>query len=139
MDGFSKLCLSCHDGTVAIGSVISKEDQIETTPDFITEGDAGYLGTDLSGGHPVSIVYDLALVNERNRETDLLHLNWPIRRGRDQSSGTDPDVRLYPTQGDFGVQCTSCHDPHGGKGNPDAPPFWRKTTYDEVCLVCHMP
>ena len=60
--------------------------------------------------------------------TELLQLNWPI---------TDKDVKLYPTQGGKGIQCTSCHDPHGGKGDSEAPPFWQKKTYDEVCLVCH--
>jgi predicted CXXCH cytochrome family protein len=128
IDGFSKLCLSCHDGTVAIGSVSSREKPIETTTDFIDVGLPGYLGTDLSGGHPISIVFDIALVNLRNEDSSLMHLNWPIN---------DPDIKLYPTQGQYGIQCTSCHDPHGGKGGPGAPPFWKKNTYDDVCLVCH--
>jgi predicted CXXCH cytochrome family protein len=128
IDGFSKLCLSCHDGTVALGALISHGDTVETVPDVLTFGMEGYLGTDLSGGHPISIVFDQALVTKRNSEPDLLQLNWPI---------TDKDVKLYPTQGSRGVQCTSCHDPHGGKGDAGAPPFWRKKTYDDVCLVCH--
>lgn len=128
IDGFSKLCLSCHDGTIALGSVLKRE--IETVPDQITFGMEGYLGTDLSGGHPISIVYDSELADLRNADPNLVHLRWPIN---------DPEgyVRLYPTQGDFGVQCTSCHDPHGGRGAPDEPPFWQKTTHDDVCLVCH--
>lgn len=128
IDGFSRLCLSCHDGTVALGATVGSADLIKTTPSHLTLGMEGYLGTDLSGGHPISIVYDQALVTKRNSEADLLHLNWPI---------TDKDVKLYPTQDGQGVQCTSCHDPHGGKGGPGAPPFWRKETYDEVCVVCH--
>jgi predicted CXXCH cytochrome family protein len=128
IDGFSRLCLSCHDGTVALGSLINHGDTVETVPDYLTYGMEGYIGTDLSGGHPISIIFDESLVAARNADPDLLQLNWPI---------TDKDVKLYPTQGGRGVQCTSCHDPHGGKGDPDAPPFWRKKTYDEVCLVCH--
>ena len=128
IDGFSKLCLSCHDGTVALGALTSHSETVETVPDALTFGMEGYLGTDLSGGHPISIVFDQALVTKRNSEPDLLHLNWPI---------TDKDVKLYSTQGGRGVQCTSCHDPHGGKGDTGAPPFWRKKTYDDVCLVCH--
>ena len=128
IDGFSKLCLSCHDGTVALGALINRNENLETVPDYITFGMEGYIGTDLSGGHPISIIFDEALVTVRNADTGLLLLNWPI---------TDKDVKLYPTQGGKGIQCTSCHDPHGGKGDSEAPPFWQKKTYDEVCLVCH--
>jgi hypothetical protein len=139
IDGFSKLCLGCHDGTVALGAIISSEEEIETVPDFLTEGMLGYLGTDLSGGHPISIIYDESLVMQRNSQTDLFHLQWPIRKLGERAPIGDPDVKIYPTQGGYGVQCTSCHDPHGGKGGAGAPPFWRKTIYDEVCLVCHIP
>jgi predicted CXXCH cytochrome family protein len=128
IDGFSKLCLSCHDGTVALGALINRGETVETVPDFLTFGMSGYIGTDLSGGHPISIIFDQALANARNADPELLQLNWPI---------TDKDVKLYATQGGKGVQCTSCHDPHGGKGESGAPPFWHKKTYDEVCLVCH--
>jgi predicted CXXCH cytochrome family protein len=91
-------------------------------------GMEGYIGTDLSGGHPISIIFDQALALRRNEEEDILELNWPL---------TDKEVKLYPTQGGYGVQCTSCHDPHGGKGDPGEPPFWRKKTYNDVCLACH--
>jgi predicted CXXCH cytochrome family protein len=129
VDGISKLCLGCHDGTIALGALVNKGETVQTVPEYLTFGMEGYLGTDLSGGHPISIIYDQALVYARNSEPDIIHLNpLPI---------TDKDVKLYPTQGGLGVQCTSCHDPHGGKGNPGEPPFWQKRTYDEVCLVCH--
>jgi predicted CXXCH cytochrome family protein len=128
VDGFSRLCLSCHDGTVALGATLGSADLIKTSPTHMQYGMEGYLGTDLSGGMPISIIFDQALATKRNSEPGVIHLNWPI---------TDKDVKLYPTQGGYGVQCTTCHDPHGGKGDPGAPPFWRKKTFDEVCLVCH--
>ncbi len=129
IDGFSRLCLSCHDGTVALGAVVrNRGGEIEMSERYLLPTADGYLGTDLSGGHPVSIVFDEALQMLRNSTPGLLQLNWPV---------VDTDVRLYPTQNGRGVQCTSCHDPHGGKGIPGAPPFWRKQTYDDVCLVCH--
>jgi len=128
IDGFSRLCLSCHDGTVALGALLNQDEPIETVPDIMSFGMEGYLGTDLSGGHPISIIFDQELAIKRNTATELLPLNWPI---------SDKDVKLYPTQGGQGVQCTSCHDPHGGRGDITAPPFWQKQTYDEVCLVCH--
>jgi predicted CXXCH cytochrome family protein len=136
IDGFSKLCLSCHDGTIALGAIIGSARgniQMLSVPGIVEGGRLGseadgYLGTDLSGGHPISFVFDANLASIRNAEPDIMHLNWPV---------VDPDVKLYPTQEGYGVQCTSCHDPHGGKGGPDAPPFWLKPTYDDVCLVCH--
>jgi predicted CXXCH cytochrome family protein len=135
IDGYSKLCLSCHDGSIAIGAVRSRQEDIEmvTIANIIESGRLmpgaqGYLGTDLSGGHPISFIFDEALVTKRNSQPGLSRLKWPI---------TDRDVRLYPTQGGYGVQCSSCHDPHGTKGGPNEPPLWRKATFDEVCLVCH--
>lgn len=135
IDGFSKLCLGCHDGTVALGAVISRQENIQmvTIPGVVDSagrllpGAAGYTGTDLSGDHPVSIIYDASLVARRNSDPDLMPLKWPV---------TDTDVKLYPTQGGRGVQCSSCHEPHGAKGN-GWPPLWRKTTFMEVCLACH--
>jgi len=129
IDGISRLCLSCHDGTIAVGALTYTT--IETTKEYIMPEDA-FLGTDLSGGHPISIVYDESLVNRRNTMGSLtLKLNSPA------DVLMDRDVKLYPTQGGMGVQCSSCHDPHGGQS--DFPPFWRKTTTDAVCLVCHNP
>lgn len=132
IDGVSRLCLSCHDGTIAVGALTSTI--VETTKEYIMPEDIGFLGTDLSGGHPISIVYDESLVNRRNNMGSLtLKLNSPSEVLMDR------DVNLYPTHGGMGVQCSSCHDPHGGKGGSEAPPFWRKTTTDAVCLVCHNP
>jgi hypothetical protein len=143
VDGFSKLCLGCHDGTVALGAVQNRDNDIETVPDIMSLGMTGYLGTDLSGMHPVSIVFDIALKGKRdNAQKDypikFMPLKSPPRKFGDRTSTGDRDVLIYPTQGDqFGVQCSSCHDPHGGVGEKGAPAFWRKPTHDEVCGVCH--
>jgi hypothetical protein len=140
IDGISKLCLSCHDGTVGVGSVSSRSDEIllELSPCIDASGKlieaidcTGYIGTDLSGGHPVSIVFDEALKIKREQATELCPLNWPI---------IDSDVKLYPTNGPGlrGVQCSSCHDPHTNKATSGWPPFWQKAEHDMVCEVCHI-
>jgi hypothetical protein len=146
IDGVSKLCLSCHDGTIAVGAVKSSFDDIAMeisqcidASGKLTNGPGctGYIGTDLSGGHPISIVFDSMLVARRNGNTELCQLNPPPTRQ------TEPYVRLYPTRGGYGVQCTSCHDPHTNrsmqldKSGNKWPPFWQKESYDAVCLVCH--
>jgi predicted CXXCH cytochrome family protein len=129
IDGISRLCLSCHDGTIALGAVTAGHQQILMTSKFIPFDAPGYLGTDLSGGHPISIVYDETLVSRRaSLYPNLMQLKWPI---------SDRNVKLYPTQDGYGIQCSSCHDPHGGRGSSDAPPFWQKAEYEDVCLVCH--
>lgn len=145
IDGFSRLCLSCHDGTVGVASIegdVREDIRMVTIPGVIESGKlksgaAGYLGTDLSGGHPISILYDEALVTRRNASPTLMHLNGNIKKFGEKSGG-DPDVMIYPTQGGYGVQCPSCHDPHGSKGGSGAPPLWRKSTYEDVCAVCHI-
>src|SRR4029079_19336304 len=60
--GSSKLCLSCHDGTVALGMVNSRSTPIQMQNNITTIpiGPAN-LGTDLSDDHPVSFTYDNAL------------------------------------------------------------------------------
>jgi len=148
IDGVSKLCLSCHDGTIAVGAVKSRFDDIAmeiseciNASGKLTRGTGctGYIGTDLSGGHPISIVFDSILVGRRNSSTTLCPLKPPPTRQ------TEPYVRLYPTRGGYGVQCTSCHDPHTNRsmeidevtGNK-WPPFWQKGSHDAVCLVCHV-
>jgi hypothetical protein len=149
IDGFSKLCLSCHDGTVALGALLNRAENIDMViiPGVIDAsgkllpGAEGYLGTDLSGGHPLSIIFDEDLKNRRNADTEFCQLNSPtgLRKfGVRPWTGGDADVMLFPTQGGYGIQCTSCHDPHGGKGETGAPPMWRKATHDEVCNVCHV-
>ena len=51
----SKLCLSCHDGTVALENFGATA----TGTNFITG--SALLGTDLSDDHPISFTYDAAL------------------------------------------------------------------------------
>ena len=130
INGVSKMCLSCHDGTIAIGAVRSRPQGIAVTSSsqglLSAEGRLtsvpGLIGTDLSGSHPISFVFDqrLAALNPS--------LIVP----------SDRDVRL-DRNGE--MQCTSCHDPHddskaNDQNNPDLH-FWQKATFDEVCLACH--
>jgi predicted CXXCH cytochrome family protein len=94
--GASKLCLSCHDGTIALGALISEPVEIpfEGGIRFIPEGPTK-LGTDLSDDHPVSFVYDNTLAVEDGELADPAGLSGPVR-----------------LEGGGELQCTSCHDPH---------------------------
>jgi predicted CXXCH cytochrome family protein len=94
--GASKLCLSCHDGTIALGAIVSAPEEIRFQGGirFIPDGPSR-LGTDLSDDHPVSFVYDGNLAQARTGLVDPALL--------------PPAVKLDNTGQ---MQCTACHDPH---------------------------
>jgi predicted CXXCH cytochrome family protein len=118
--GSSKLCLSCHDGTVALGMVHSRPVPIEMR-NAVTTMPAGpaNLGTDLSDDHPISFVYDSALATAHGQLRDPATLN--------------NKVRLDHTGQ---MQCTSCHDPHDNQYGK----FLVQDNYaSALCLQCHNP
>ncbi len=90
--GASLLCLSCHDGTIALGKISSRSTNITMAggkTNFVT-GDLGYLGTDLSDDHPISFLYSSVLSNSELRAPTA-----PVKL---DASGQ--------------LQCTACHSPH---------------------------
>lgn len=128
-DGSSRLCLSCHDGTIALGDVAGEQAPIPMSGGmYLTTGRRGFLGTDLSGSHPVSFeVVEAELPVDDESDMELRPL---------EAIGADRDVKL-----DAGgkMQCTTCHDPHSDRYyvEGDVPRFWVKQSVDEVCLTCH--
>ncbi len=128
-DGSSKLCLSCHDGTIALGSVRSRRKQIAVSGGpRLRPGHRGYLGTDLSGSHPISFVYNDALAARNNAAGDM-----PLRM---PSSLTDRDVKLDAKRK---IQCTTCHNPHDDSNfvPGEVPHFYVKPSWSAVCVTCH--
>jgi len=128
-DGSSRLCFSCHDGTVALGDLGGRGATIPMTGfQRLSPGRPGYLGTDLSGSHPISfIVPNGEPANSSDRDMGLRPL---------AAIHSDPDVEL-DDQGK--MQCTTCHDPHADRFYQpgEVPRFWVKPTVAEVCLTCH--
>jgi len=123
-NGATKLCLSCHDGTIAVGALHGAAAPVamENVGDRgqIPEHRKSNIGTDLSGTHPVSVKF------EQSAALSVDHLRWPP---------VDPENRVGVDANGF-VQCTSCHDPHDNSRS-DRYPFWNKRTFSEVCEVCH--
>lgn len=127
-DGASRMCLSCHDGTVALGDVGGEKSPIPMVgAQFLTRDRPSFIGTDLSGSHPVSFVVPDHLIEDSGRDMGLRSLT---------AIEADPDVNL-DAQGK--MQCTSCHDPHSDINfRPgEVPHFWVKSSVEEVCLTCH--
>jgi len=117
-NGSSRLCLSCHDGTVAIGLVHSQSEPLPLRDNVTTlpVGPAN-LGTDLEGHHPFSFVYDAVLAAGQGQLKNPSSLDSKVR--------LDEDQRL---------QCTSCHDPH----HDDYGKFLVMDNQSgALCLSCH--
>jgi predicted CXXCH cytochrome family protein len=119
--GDSKLCLSCHDGTIAVGSVLSRSQPIEMSGGITTLPQGhGNLGTDLSDDHPISFRYDEALVTRNTK------LKAPAAF-RDKTSAIKIDANSE-------LQCTSCHDPHDDSKGAF---LVMDNTHSQLCTSCH--
>jgi predicted CXXCH cytochrome family protein len=115
--GASKLCLSCHDGTIALGSVLSRMDQIRMAGgDFLPAGLTN-LGTDLSDDHPVSFEYTSGLANQKGQ------LAAP--------SALLPEIKLDASGQ---LQCTACHDAHN---NVHGDFLVMDNEFGALCTACH--
>jgi hypothetical protein len=97
--GVSKLCLSCHDGTVAEDSFGG---QVGTT---FMSGSA-LVGTDLSNDHPISFTYDDTLAGN---DGGL----YPPSTTNSGLGGTIAADMLFGGS----MECGSCHDVHNADGN----------------------
>ncbi len=126
----SLLCLSCHDGALAVnslnnlpgpegsgtygtpgGSALDGSGKVSTTSDT-------YVGTDLSDDHPVGITYDAS------QDPDGFH-------SKTGSPSSYPDKLL--SEGTY-VECSSCHNPHDNT--------WSNFLVEDnstsgLCVRCH--
>lgn len=117
-DGTSKLCLSCHDGNIAIGHVLNRNKDFtmsNTEGGKLTRGNLRNLGKDISDDHPVSFDPSRAVASS----PELIH---PLPE----------DKVIYDKAGK--VQCTTCHNPHDDTFSG----FLRKDGINgALCKSCH--
>ncbi|MDD4891306.1 MAG: cytochrome c3 family protein, partial [Phycisphaerae bacterium] len=114
--GSSRLCLSCHDGTIALGQTYNPRNQTGGSL-ALSPSAAGYLGTDLRDDHPISFVYDSALALKNGQLNDPSSLPAALHRDRENR-----------------VQCTTCHDPHD---NSHGYFLTMDNTQSQMCKSCH--
>ena len=119
-DGTSKLCLSCHDGTVALSNFRT----YSTGTTYMTG--TSNLGTDLSNDHPISFTYDAALATADGKLFD------PTSHVSGLAGGGTIDHDMLENHK---VQCKSCHDPHNGGGAAHL--LIKSNTGSALCLTCH--
>jgi predicted CXXCH cytochrome family protein len=115
--GTSKICLGCHDGTIARASVPDPSGSGGRRIGPFELSQRANLTSDLSDDHPISFIYDSALALEDRELVDPAVL---------------PREILLDANGE--MQCTSCHDPHVS----DYPNFLAMdNAYSELCIACH--
>lgn len=118
----SSLCLSCHDGTVAVGqsAVYGK---IPTTG---TMNNMDVLGTNMTSSHPFSMVKPLK--DSADMAASLVA----------QGVTADPTGKVKLIAGN--VECISCHNPHVQGTDQIAQKFLvRDSSNGQMCLACHDP
>jgi cytochrome c553 len=138
----SNLCLSCHDGTVAIGSFYEGGFGLPANGSYWNNGHGNsltmYTGMqidNLAKSHPVNFVYNANLAAAGQ-------LTVPASLNSVDANGAVP---LYGNAGL--MECTTCHDPHNGTtiAHGTAVPFARlalqnaeNTKTGGYCTYCHL-
>ncbi len=116
--GVSKLCLSCHDGTVAVDNFGGTTNGT----DVISGG--ALVGTDLSNDHPISLTYDATLATTDGG------LHNPTTTNSGLGSTISADL-LFSNS----LECGSCHDVHDKDGNNKL--LRVNNTGSALCATCH--
>ena len=115
--GPSKLCLSCHDGTVALGQTVA----LGLVPTSGSMSSGAITGVDFGRHHPVGI-----------RPVD----DGQLYAGLSQTPATtaDASVRLRSNL----IECVTCHDPHSENIDVTRGRFLvRSNQASAICLACH--
>jgi predicted CXXCH cytochrome family protein len=115
--GASKICLSCHDGTIALGQTVASGTLTlqNAGPGGAMPPGPSNIGTDLRSSHPVS--FSPAASSQL----------------RTPPSG---DAVQYDSAGR--LQCTSCHDPHRDDLEAVQGKFLVKANRaSAICQTCH--
>ncbi len=119
--GPSRLCLSCHDGVVAVDSYGGK-----TGTETI--GGLGLIGTNLSDDHPISLVWRHQPIEDTNQCITFHNAHGGV--------GYNNELPFFPGPGavDYYMECATCHDVHSS----GLPSLLRMTmTGSQMCFFCH--
>jgi hypothetical protein len=153
--GTSKNCLSCHDGSLAIGDILWFNKQANQNllnekhdNDDYTVG----LGGNMTGNHPVAHPFPyngaVSTYNKVTSGAQVLASGWQndpstfgIRLFNDDGAG---NVSAGAVAGKTGIECASCHDPHNGPTVKDSYFLRGKLTGtgpasadSYICIKCH--
>ena len=114
----SKMCLSCHDGSIALGLTLDRPltDPIPMTHSYMPSGPSN-LTNDLSDDHPIGLRYDRMLSNRDPQLRPVELVDHRIALGERNE-----------------LECVACHDPH----NNELGDFLRIPQLEgALCTTCH--
>ena len=130
--GVSRLCLSCHDGSVAVNEY-GRDPQRE----YSQSGNGAKINAQwMIGGnpygllnhHPIGFSYvDVAAVDDEIKDPDT------VIAGSGSTSVTTIRSLLY--KGDQ-MECVTCHDVHNSKNSGETF-LWVSDRQSKFCLSCH--
>ena len=153
MEGPSKLCMSCHDGAIAVDTHYSTTGTKQLDSDEYGGAAIAKTGS-LSNDHPIGFIFDQAdggiangpITGDPTTTAPSLagQDNWIRQKDATYIGNTQLKIkdRLYAgTQGPI-MTCATCHDVHNKKNVDDA----SKTNYlllspntnSNLCLTCHI-
>lgn len=129
LDKYSRMCLSCHDGTIALNDFHNGGG-----PNiFIDDGAKVGADGDLSDDHPIgnTAEYDVAGAPGRFNPAVLSGAGvWGF------GPGYFPEVPLFHLDGEEVVSCSTCHNPHGKTGVDHL--LRKDNAGSALCLTCHI-
>ncbi len=155
--GSSRLCLSCHDGILALGELRVRDNGVRFATLGQLTGRTSF-GVNLSNDHPVSFLYNSALALKTGDLVDPFALpsTAPLEDGRMQCATChdpheDRRANFLRMNSEFGKSCTVCHRQHYWRDSSHAtsPATWHgggqrpwptdgfKTVAENACLSCH--
>lgn len=118
----SNQCLSCHDGTVAVGATVAYG-QVNTRGSMYN---ADVFGSNMQSSHPFSMALPLK---------DNVHLVASLAANGQTADATHA-VQLI----NGNIECTSCHNPHVQAKDLISQNFLVKdSSSGQLCLACHDP
>ncbi|WP_136516093.1 cytochrome C [Geomonas edaphica] len=152
MEGPSKLCMSCHDGAIAVDTHYSTTDNGSKHLSGDSFGNAALAeNASLSNDHPIGFVFDAVAAGNPDTgapgtSTEKGKDNYIKTSGAKYDGNLDTTMtvasRLYNGSQGAIMTCATCHDVHNKK-NADDP---TKTNYlllapntdSKLCLSCHI-
>ena len=119
--GPSRVCMTCHDGTIAMNSAVVGYSAVTMENAF--SGSSAILGTDLSNDHPIGFDYTVSAAND----LEIRAVGSPLG-----ATGSTIEDALFQ---DTTMTCASCHEVH----EPGSSGYFllQENTTSELCLACH--
>ncbi|MCX7793703.1 MAG: cytochrome c3 family protein [Thermodesulfovibrionales bacterium] len=132
----SKTCLSCHDGTIALGDILVGTDSTIAgttgggTASTITNGYMNNAINPVTGRMP-----GLGVGGDLRQEHPVGIQVIPGRAGlKSINAMQTAGARFYNVGGNWMMECATCHDPH--ETDTGYQPFLRMS-YASICTDCH--